>query len=242
MSGIIEAFHRIQDIERELASIRRDEESKERRIEQHKRQLAQVDRKLRDLLEQTRDAQREIDGIDLDFRAREETIAKHREALSHARTTKEYAAILTTINTEKADANKIENAALQRMGQLDELKANVSDVEQEKQVLLERLVKSETALADYRTKTMDQRQRLQAMKEAASEAVPATSLQTFDRVARHHDGEAMAEVTRIHPRREEYCCSGCNMKVSLEVVNTLHLDRDLQFCQLCGRILYLSHS
>ncbi len=239
MPGIIEALHHLQAIERQLAAFRRNEQSKQRRIELYKRQAEQVERTLRQRQQHVRDAQQDVDRVILEVRTRDEHIAKHRQALSAARTNKEYSAILTTLNLEKADTANLETAVLERMGQLDELKAKFVEVEQEKQTIQERIAKAESALVNHLAETADERRRLEASKDAASDGIPPSSLQTFNRVAHHHDGEAMAEVTKIHPRREEYCCAGCNMKVSLEVVNTLHGGRDLQFCQVCGRILYL---
>jgi predicted nucleic acid-binding Zn-ribbon protein len=42
----------------------------------------------------------------------------------------------------------------------------------------------------------------------------------------------------MHPKRDEYLCSGCNMKVTLEVINALQTRDELQTCKVCGRILY----
>ena len=64
-------------------------------------------------------------------------------------------------------------------------------------------------------------------------------MQIFLRVDERHDGEAMAPVTRVNPRREEYACSGCNIRVSIEVVSALQGKGDIQYCKVCGRILYL---
>ena len=49
----------------------------------------------------------------------------------------------------------------------------------------------------------------------------------------------MAPVTKLHPKREEYACTGCNLNVTLEVVNVLHKGDELQLCSSCGRVLYL---
>ncbi|RJP41156.1 MAG: hypothetical protein C4547_01895 [Phycisphaerales bacterium] len=239
MSSIIEALQQLQEIERDIAVIRGEEQSRIERIERIERQVAAVDRRLRDAKARISEVQREVDAIDLDVRVREANIAKHREALNTARTNKEYTAILTTLNTEKADSAKIEATELQKMAELDEVRHGLGGIEEERKELLERLDKAKAALETYRQSVAERRARLEQRKAEAAADIPAVSLQTFDRVARHHEGEAMAAVIRIHPRRQDYCCAGCNMKVTLDVVNTLHGGGDLQFCQVCGRILYL---
>ena len=64
-------------------------------------------------------------------------------------------------------------------------------------------------------------------------------LSTFQRACERHDGEAMAIVERVHPKRSEYVCSGCNMSVTLEIVNALQSRDEIQTCQICSRILYI---
>ena len=81
---------------------------------------------------------------------------------------------------------------------------------------------------------------LSAQREAASEDVSPTARTTFMRVAERHDGEALASVVKLHPKRDEYSCSGCNLMVTLEVVNLLATRDDLQICKACGRILYVA--
>ncbi len=239
MATIIEALQNLQEIERDIAVIRGEEQTRLDRIERVERQIAAVDRRLREAKTRVGEVQREVDAIDLDVKTREANIAKHREALNTARTNKEYTAILTTLNTEKADSAKIEASELEKMGQLDELRLGLTSVENERKELEERLEKAKAALETYRQSVAERRAKLEKQKAEASQGIPAVSLQTFDRVARHHEGEAMAAVIKIHPRRDDYCCAGCNMKVTLDVVNTLHRGGDLQFCHVCGRILYL---
>ena len=48
----------------------------------------------------------------------------------------------------------------------------------------------------------------------------------------------MAAVTRMHPRREHFICSGCKINVTLDVVNSLQTRDEVQLCPSCGRILY----
>ena len=239
MPDLIEALHRLQDIERGLAVFRREEQAKQRRIEEHTRQIYQADRALRDAQRAVVDSQAEVDRISLEVSSRDDNIANHRLALSTAKTNKEYSAILTALNLEKADSSEMESQALEMMTKLDELRVKASEIEQDKESIQQRLEKANTALTDYLSRTAEERKRLEENKAVAADGLPDSALKTFNRVAEHHDGEAMAQVTQINPRRDEYCCGGCNMKFSLEVVNALHVAKDLQFCQVCGRILYL---
>lgn len=99
----MEALHRLQAIERQLAEIRRDREVKERRVTRQNRQLQRIDESLQQSKMTYQERRRRLDALQLDVAAREESVDKHRQALNTAKTNKEYSAILTAMNTEKAD-------------------------------------------------------------------------------------------------------------------------------------------
>ena len=52
----------------------------------------------------------------------------------------------------------------------------------------------------------------------------------------------MAAVSRLRPKRDDYTCEGCNMGVTLEIVNSLQTRDEIQLCGVCRRILYLETS
>ena len=94
-------------------------------------------------------------------------------------------------------------------------------------------------MQNYLDETQEEREELLGRRREGSEGLPPTALATFTRVAEKHDGEGLAEVIRLHPKREEYACGGCNMTVPLDHVNALAARDEIQYCLVCGRILYL---
>jgi len=242
MGNLLEALHRLQTVELELGKLRQEEERKTRQIRSLERQIRRVDDQLAEASQERKSRRAEIDGLELDVKTREESINKHREELLRARTNKDYAAILTAINTEKADSAKIEKLALEKMAELERVQSQVEDHSAEKAKLDERLATVRAGLEEYLQSTAEQRQQLVTQREAAADGVPTTALATFTRVAEKHEGEAMAEVVRLHPNREEYACSGCNMTLTLECVYALRTRDEIQLCSACGRILYPGES
>ena len=61
----------------------------------------------------------QFDRLELELKSREETIAKLRTSLNSAKTNKEYAALLTQLNTTKADNSKIENQSLELLKDIE---------------------------------------------------------------------------------------------------------------------------
>lgn len=238
MPGIIEALLKLQEVQLEIFELRQEEVSREKRIALHRKELERIETRAAQLDVALRDARSAAALGELEVKTREQNIAKHREALKQTKTNKEYNAILTSLNTEEVDKGKCESRALELIAQADQLRTQREDVEKERLAVLERIRLVEEALAGYQQKTAPQRQALEQRRTAACEGIPAPALITFDRVAERHDGAAMAKVVKIHPKREEYCCGGCHIKVTLEVISSLRSRDDLQFCSACGRIFY----
>jgi hypothetical protein len=69
--------------------------------------------------------------------------------------------------------------------------------------------------------------------------VPPKARELFERLAEHHDGEALSAITKPDRRREEYMCGACNMELVVDVYNKLHSRDEMFFCPSCRRILYI---
>ena len=107
MGEILDALHSLQEIELQLSDLRRAEERKDRQVRNAQREIRKLDDRIAERRADQVARQAEVDHYDGDVKRREESINSHREALLEARTNKDYAAILTSINTEKADSAKI---------------------------------------------------------------------------------------------------------------------------------------
>lgn len=239
MGSTLEALRRLQEVERQLALLRQEEEKRKRQILIQKRGIRKCTEALSNKRSDILAHQKEVDRIDLDVKTREQVLARHREALNKARTNKEYSTILTTINTEKVDSAKLEARELQLMAETESIRAELARVEEEQATHQERLGEAERTLQEYLERTADQRGTLEQQREEIGADVPASIRGIFDRVAERHDGEALAPVIRMHPKRDEFACGGCNMKVTLENVNALRMHEEIQLCHACGRIMYL---
>ncbi|UCE62243.1 MAG: hypothetical protein JSU63_11125 [Phycisphaerales bacterium] len=239
---LLDALHRLQEIELKLAEIRGKREVKIRLIESRKRKEKQAEEKLLTNERLLRERQMRLDSLSLDVASREESIQKHREALNKAKTNKEYAGILAAMNTEKADAAKIETAVLEFMEEIQTLKDSTGKAEEDKRKLAEDVRAAEKLLEEYDLQRREELANLQADRDSCAEAIPPTTLASFTRIAQSLEGEAMATVIKLYPKRDEYMCAGCNMTISLEIVNALRSRDEVQQCGNCGRILFYDSS
>jgi predicted nucleic acid-binding Zn-ribbon protein len=229
----------LQTVETHLAEFRRQREDKQRRVQTHQRNVARIEEQLRQHERAVREKQMRIDALQLEVASRDESINRHRQGLNKAKTNKEYAAILTAMNTEKADNTKLENEALQLMEELQQLKITSGEMLAERDKAVTEVERVREALQAFETQSKTRLDELTARRRECAEGIPPTALDLFTRVAEHHDGIAMVPVIKSHPKRDEFICSGCNMKVTLDVVATLQTKDDIQACRVCGRIMYM---
>ncbi len=70
----------------------------------------------------------QFDRLELELKSRDATISKLRASLNTARTNKEYAAVLTQLNTTKADNSKIEAQSLDLLRDMEVDEAECKDI------------------------------------------------------------------------------------------------------------------
>lgn len=239
MGTTLNALHELQEIETQLATIRRRRESKVKRVDNLKRQVSAAEERIEAHKRLVRQKQMRQDELSLEVASYEQALENQKDALGKAKSNKTYAEILTAINTTKADNSKLESGILQLMEEIQVLNGEGKVIEEELEQLQKKVKSAEKQLAEYDEAHREEREKLEVSRDKCAEHIPQNALSMFSRVASRHDGEAMALVFKLHPRRDEYVCAGCNMKVTLEVVNTLHKSDEMQLCHSCGRVLYL---
>jgi predicted nucleic acid-binding Zn-ribbon protein len=184
----------------------------------------------------------QADRLELELKTRDEHIGKFRTALNAAKNNKEYAAILTELNTNKADNSKIEGQVLELMKAIE---ADQTDSLQIKQQIEEQKAKLEQVRKDSEAMTAKyeaEMAMIQAEWEQAASAIAAEQLGTFKRVAETYDGEALATVEQQDARSEAYTCGGCFMGLTVETANSLMTKDEIIRCPSCSRILVLNIS
>ncbi len=239
MGATLDALHRLQNIEIELSALREKVNAKHRAVRGSRQRLQEIDAELAARQAQLKQDQIEADRAELERKSRESEIAKLRETLNRVKTNKEYSAILTQINTDKADNAKLEDKVLKMLSALDQAKETIRQLQETRAKEAERLAGLTAAAAEFEASIAGQIAALEARRQEASDGLPATVVKMFDRIAKKHGGEAMARAVQMNPRREEFVCEGCNMSVTLEQVSAIQGRDDIQTCHVCGRILYM---
>lgn len=182
------------------------------------------------------------DRLEMELKTRDDEIAKLRTSLNIAKTNKEYAALLTQLNTTKADNSKIEVQVLELMKDIEadetEIKNVKNQIDEEKQSLEQTRKEAELLAVKYEVEI----EQIQAEWDQEARTIPSEPLEVFKRVAETYDGEALAVVERQEGKTDSYTCGGCFMGVTAESVNLLMSKDDIIRCPNCTRILVLCDS
>jgi hypothetical protein len=181
----------------------------------------------------------QFDRLELELKSRDEQIARLRAALNTARTNKEYAALLTQLNTTKADNSKIESQSLELLKNIEadetECKEIQNQINEQKQHLEQLRTESETLAGKYQAEI----DKIQAEWNQVAQTIPDKSLEIFKRVTETYDGQAVAVVEQQNGKKGAYSCGGCFMGLTAECVNLLMTKDDIIRCPNCTRILVL---
>jgi predicted nucleic acid-binding Zn-ribbon protein len=242
MPKTLEALLRLQSIEHQLVEVRRRLRTRSAAVEAQQTRVEQLQGEYQSLHDEHQNRQKDIAGVELDLKAREEQVAKLRLLLNTAKTNKEYATILTQINTIKADNSKVEEDALRLMQAADEVKQRAEQVKGQIEQAEQYLQQIQQTSAEEIGRLEAMREELQAKRDGAAADVPHQALSVFERISVTREGEAMARIEVIGDKPpHEYVCGGCNMAISAEHANALRTRDEIRFGDCCGRILYLAN-
>jgi len=242
MGPILEALIKLQSVENKLRAVKAQLTRCRRNVIIQENQLRNLTNNLEAKKEEINLIKVQVDRLELELKAGDATIAKLRASLNAAKSNKEYASVLTQLNTTKADNSKIENQILELMKDIEADEAQCREIEnkiaEQKQKLEQIRKESEAAAAKYEA----QIQQIQQQWEQAAQAVPPEPLRIFKRVAETYDGEALATVEQQEGKEGTYTCGGCFMGITAETVNLLMTKDEIIRCPNCTRILVLATS
>lgn len=216
-----------------LNSARTHSRTQQTKIEQLNAQLNELSGQLRQTQATEQNLENDAAGIDA-------RINKLREQMNAAKTNKEYSAFLVEVNTLKADKSKIDDRAMELLGQIDKLKTQIEAVKA-KLVEQEKIkAHAEAEVAKRQAEVGEQLEDLKRRRAEAAAKVNPSELAVFERLADTLEGEAMSPVLQEDPREMEFVCGGCYMSIPMERVNQLYNADRMVRCSSCTRILYLS--
>ena len=134
---------------------------------------------------------------------------------------------LTLLQSQKEDEQievlvNIDDAKATAEIAQDKIVSKVKNLERQKQGFEDRIAQVKTELQDLHKEI-----------ETARTQVEAEMLKTYDRVKK-----VVARAPYLAPLKDQKC-SGCNLRVSNDVISTALVEQKLTQCDQCGRIVYV---
>jgi len=239
MGIVLNALVKLQSVENSLRAAKAKLTRCRRNVILKENQLRTLQNSLQAKQEEIQLTKIQADRFELEIKSVDQTLAKYRAALNVAKSNKEYAAILTELNTTKADNSKIENQALELMKNIDADQVQCDQIKQQIEVAKNELNEIRKQNEEQAKKHEEEIADIERHWQQAAREVSAESLEIFKRVADTYDGEAIAEVEVQDNRSGIYTCGGCFMSLTTETANTLMSRDEILRCPNCTRILYM---
>jgi predicted nucleic acid-binding Zn-ribbon protein len=239
MGPVLDGLVKLQSVENRLRAAKAKLARCRRNVIIQENQVRSLQSAFEAKKEEIQLTQVQCDRLELELKSKDEAINKLRASLNNARTNKEYAALLTQLNTTKADNSKIETQILGLMKDIEADQAECGRIQQQideqKQQLEQIRKKSESLAIEYQAE-IDQ---IQTEWDSLAKAVPTEHLEIFKRVAETYDGHAVVAIEQHGNRSDAFSCGGCFMGITAECVNLLLTRDDIIRCPNCTRILVL---
>ena len=242
MGPVLNGLIKLQSVENQLRAAKAKLARCRRSVIIQENQVRSLQNALEAKKEEIQLTKVQSDRLELELKTRDEQISRLRVMLNVAKTNKQYALVLTQLNTTKADNAKIENQVLELMKDIEadeaESRQMQTQIDEQKQKLKQ--VRKEAGLSAKKYEA--EIQEIQAEWDRKAQEIPAEPLQLFKRVAETYDGEALAVVESQEGKSGAYSCGGCFMGITAESVNLLLSKDDIIRCPTCSRILVLGSS
>lgn len=242
MGPVLNGLVKLQSVENQLRAAKAKLTRCRRNVVIQENQVRSLANSLEAKKEEIQLTKVQSDRLELELRTRDEQIARLRASLNVAKTNKEYAAVLTQLNTTKADNSKIETQILELLKNIeadDAESAEIqSQIDEQKQKLEQTRKETELSAAKFETEIKE----IHDQWIQVAQTIPPESLEVFKRVAETYDGEALAIIDKQEGKTGAYSCGGCFMGITAESVNLLMTKDDIIRCPNCTRILILENS
>jgi len=108
-------------------------------VREHERRIEQLQQQRQELDEQLRQTQASETNLEREAEDTEQRIQKLREQMNAANTDREYKSFLVEVNTLKNDKSKTEERALELMNDIERLRQQIGEVDEQIELIVEAL-------------------------------------------------------------------------------------------------------
>ncbi len=232
MNDIMTALRALQSIDSEVWEIEKAKKDLEAKVRELRKVRDAIVEDLDEKKKRLREAEEWYTEKNTELEEDKRKINASRNRLTGVKKNKEYQAIMKEIETLRKTNEKKEEEITKLLEAIERFREGT--VEQEKKL---GVIEVEISSAEAEVATEVSRLESKVAEKASSKdehlkKVPARYLNQYKRVFQHRNGLAVVPV-------EGGTCSGCNMRLQPQLVNTLLKHISIHTCPNCSRFLYV---
>lgn len=228
-------------VDKQLRGLRHRLEAAERFLSQQNLQLAELERTRTDLTGQVRQLRAAAANDEGEAQRLEARMAAIREQMNQTKTAKEYQALVTEVNTFKAQKAECEERAIEAMGRVEQSDSKLKEIEGQFEERTRMVAKAVKDRDERSAEIKDRVAELTAQRQELAKAIPASNLNEFELLVNARGDEAMAHIEMIDRRAHEGSCSACMMAIPVESLSALMIGK-LTRCPSCRCYLFIEES
>jgi len=231
MSITAAALRELHRIHQQLAELRDRLERGPKQVRAREANVAQLEARLSEARERTKQTQMAVDRKQLDLKTGEQKVIDLRVKLNAASSNREYQALLEQIAAAEMAGSVLQDEILEGLEKADQIAIAVTEAEKNLAAGKQELEKSRHSVESSAATIRGDLSRLEGELVQAEKALPADVKADYQRIVRSKGADSLAAA-------EDGVCTGCGQQITLNMQNELKLAK-LVFCKTCGRLLYL---
>jgi predicted nucleic acid-binding Zn-ribbon protein len=231
MSVTAAALRELHRIHQQLAELRDRAERGPKQVRAREANVTQLETRLAEAKERTKQTQMAVDRKQLDLKAGEQKIVDLRVKLNACSSNREYQALLEQIAAAEMAGSVLSDEILEGLEKIDQLTGQAKEAEKNLAAGKQELDKARLSIEESAKTIRADVTRLEAELAQAEKALPADFKADYQRIVRSKGADSLAVV-------DDGVCTGCGQQITLNMQNELKLSK-LVFCKSCGRLLYL---
>lgn len=232
MEQEFESLISLQEIDKKLISLKRELDTLPTKFQQIERQRKQNLEELNKAKEKLQANQKKRRELEQEVQDLKEKLSKYKSQLHGVKTNKEYSAMLKEIEYIEGEIEKKEEDILEELLKADDIKVEIEKAEEKNKKQEDKLKEQEKEILSKKEDIEKRIESLNTEKNELLPKVPQKYLDLYEKIYSKKNGIVLSPVS------DEFC-SICNMRIRPQVLNELKSNKELIFCENCGRILYL---
>ena len=236
LDTIVDLQHASVELARSLALLDGVPESMQELHDQYESQRSEIER----LEEEHRQAELERRAAEAESEAGKASIQRYQEQISRVTTQREYGALLSEIDTVRAQMRQSDEEALLAIERQEQATAQLDEIRGAFEALNEQY---QEALAAWEEQKPELRKRVEVLEgriDIFRERLPPAALLQYERLFERHGGTPLAVIRIIESTKAPIRhCSFCNYRIRPQVVLQIQTQGAIVPCDSCQRILYL---